>query len=668
MRKNVFAAALILALGVGSFAACSSDDVVTPPQPGTETLGGTTFMTVRFAIPQGSTQRSENYNFVGLWSGRDKIESYKAYIFNGTTGTDKLEAIQVLTSADFGTSVTSSTNELVVTPTKAIRVQPGNKVVYVVVNPNATTDALLPSALATTTLAQFQAAYESKNLATAGAGVYTSTTVPSTFATSTANVAKIDLTTPTSPKDIIVMTGEPAGTGGSFTVADGVTEAQAVNTTSPQNQAAVKVKRTVARVVVTSTHADYTLKGDDPYTSGTVETGYTIGKVSNLHFVTAQNERELFFQQKEGTVNTSVKNTTIAKWTSPAISQDATDAYGTSGSSEAADILRQYDYTNLWKNRANANMLGGNKVYQATPTGTNWTAQEIGERAEDCDFILPTTHEYVAPPVVAPNTYKYRKGNTAYVLVRAAFVPNEIQVGEDYQAAHPNIAAAMTAGNITQYVTELRAAVPTAVINNDGTVATPVAKTTFSTIAAGNEPAELVYGLGTHKFYSTEYASQDPVFGGVAGQPIQKFKKVVDASNNFLGYKMLYFAWVNPDEFPDWYNSPVYRNNIYHVEIDGIGGLGENWNPLVPATPSKPNNDKDHPNNPDPFIPNNQVTPPTPPTTPGVPVVPTPITPPTPPTPPIKPSDPLTQKKTHMSVKVTVLPWQVHSYKFTLKN
>lgn len=664
MRKNVFAAALILALGVGSFAACSSDDVVTPPQPGTETLGGTTFMTVKFAIPQGNAQRSENYNFVGLWSGRDKIESYKAYIFNGTAPTDKLEAVQVLTSTDFGTSVSSS-NELVVKPTKAIRVQPGNKTVYVVVNPNTATDALLPAALATTTLQDFKNAYESKNLATAGAGVYTSSVTPANVKTSTENVAKIDLTTPTSPKDIIVMTGEPAGTGGSFTVADGVTEAQAVDPSSPLNQAAVKVKRTVARVVVTSRAASYQFNGDDPYTSGVVETGYNIGKISNLHFVTAQNERELYFQQAQASVNTSVKSATIAKWNSPAILQNATDAYGNQGTSEAADILRQYDYTNLWKNRANANMLGGNTVHQAAPAGTNWTTQEIAERAEDCDFILPTTHEYVAPSASA--VYKYRKGNTAYVLVRGAFVPNEIQVGEDYQATHPNIAAAMTAGDITQYVAALRAAVPTAVIKNDGTVATPVAKVAFTTLT-NHEPAELVYGVGTHKFYSSEYASQDPVFGGVAGQPIQKFKKVEDDHGNFLGYKMLYFAWVNPDEFPDWYNSPVYRNNIYHVDIDGISGLGENWNPLVPATPSKPSNDKDHPNNPDPFIPNNQVTPPTPPTTPGVPVVPTPITPPTPPTPPIKPSDPLTQKKTHMSVKVTVLPWQVHSYKFTLKN
>ena len=659
MRKNVFAAALILALGVGSFAACSSDDVVTPPQPGTETLGGTTFMTVKFAIPQGNAQRSADYNSLGLWSGRDDIQGYKAYIFNGTTPTSTLEAVQVLTSTDFGQA--ASGGNYVVTPTKAIRVQPGNKVVYVVVNPNAATDALLPATLATTTLSQFQAAYKSKNLATAGAGVYTSSTIPSTFATSSSTVA-YTTGAGAATKDVIVMTGEPAGLATAFTVADGVTEAQAIATVSPQNQAEVNVKRTVARVVVTSTATSYTLDGDDPYTPGTVETGYHIGEVKSLHFVTAQNERELYFQQAEDAANTS----TLAKWNSPAIAQTATDDYGDNTKSLPADILRQYDYTNLWKNRASANVLGGNEVKQETGT---WTAQRVGELAHNCDFILPTTHKYVAPSPTA--NYEYRKGNTAYVLVRAAFVPNEIQIGDDYQTANPNIATAMAAGNLANYISAMQTAVPGATFKADGTVNTPVAKVAFSSISAGQEPDYLVYGLGTHKFYSSEFASQDPVFQGVAGQPIQKFKKVVDASNNFLGYKMLYFAWVNPDVVGptfEWYNSPVYRNNIYHVEIDAIGGLGENWNPLVPATPTNPSNDPLHPNNPDPFVPNTQVTPPTPPTTPGVPVVPTPITPPTPPTPPIKPSDPLTQKKTHMSVKVTVLPWQVHSYKFTLKN
>lgn len=660
MRKNVFAAALILALGVGSFAACSSDDVV-PPQPGTETLGGTTFMTVKFSVPQGNAQRSHDYNYIGEWAGRDDVQGYKAYIFDGTASSSTLEAVQVLTASDFSQAAVG--NNYVITPTKAVRVKPGNKVVYVVVNPNATTDALLPAALATTTLGQFKAAYESKNLATAGAGVYTSAIMGSPTPTSSENLAKTT-GTGAGTKDVIVMTGKPAGVATTFTVADGVTEAQAVNTVSPQNQAAVEVKRTVARVVVTSTQTSYTLEGDDPYTSGTVETTYQIGEVKGLHFVTAQNERELFFQQAENAVNTS----TTDKWDSPAFGQTATDDYGDDTKTQPADILKKYDYTNLWKKRANANVLGGNEVHQATPGGTNWTAQEIGELFHDTDFILPTTHKFVP---IAPNApYEYRKGNTAYVLVRAAFVPKQIIVGADYTTA--NLTTAMTAGNLANYITELTTALtPYPALSVDATTGNingTVAPTAWTSITAGNEPAELVYGVGTHKFYSSEFASQNPAFQGVSGQPIQKFTKVVDGGGAFLGYKMLYFAWVNPDDVTNgWYNSPVYRNNIYHVEINGIGGLGENWNPLVPAVPGKPSNDPNHPNNPDPFVPNHSVTIPVPPTG-GTPVTPTPVTPPVTPVTPIKPSDPLTQKKTHMSVKVTVLPWQVHSYKFILQN
>ena len=660
MRKNVFAAALILALGVGSFAACSSDDVVTP-QHGTETLGGTTFMTVKFSVPQGNAQRSHDYNYIGEWAGRDDVQSYKAYIFDGTTPSSTLEAVQVLTASDFSAAAVG--NNYVITPTKAVRVKPGNKIVYVVVNPNPTTDALLPAALATTTYGQFKAAYESKNLATAGAGVYDATMIGLPTPTSSANLAKTTGTA-AATKDVIVMTGKPAGVAPTtFTVIDGVSESDAA--TGVNNQASVEVKRTVARVVVTSTQTSYTLKGDDPYTSGTVETNYQIGEVKGLHFVTAQNERELFFQQAENAANTS----TTDKWDSPAFGQTATDDYGDDTKSQPADILKKYDYTNLWKNRANANVLGGNEVHQASPTtpGT-WTPQEIGQLFHDTDFILPTTHKFVA---IAPNApYEYRKGNTAYVLVRAAFVPKQIQVGADYTTA--NLTAAMTSGNLPSYITELTsalAAYPTLSVDaTTGNINGTVAPTAWTSITPGTEPAELVYGVGTHKFYSSEFASQNPAFQGVSGQPIQKFKKVQDDHGNFLGYKMLYFAWVNPDDVTNgWYNSPVYRNNIYHVEINGIGGLGENWNPLVPAVPGKPSNNPTHPNNPDPFVPNGSVTIPVPPTG-GTPVTPTPVTPPVTPVTPIKPSDPLTQKKTHMSVKVTVLPWQVHSYKFILQN
>lgn len=433
----------------------------------------------------------------------------------------------------------------------------------------------------------------------------------------------------------------------------------------------VSVKRVVARVVVTSTADSYVLNGDDPYTKDAVETNYKIGTISDLHFVTVQSERALYFQQGEATVNTSVSPTFTAKWHSPAWNQllDVTKKpleYTKGASTEANNILAAYDYTNLWKKHT-VGALGGNVI--ATENKTSWTAKEVGELAHNSDFILPTTHEYVAFAEGA--NYKYRKGNTAYVLIRGLFVPNKIQKGDSYAAKTAGITA------LDKYVTAVQNATG-AVLNADATVKTPAPAVDFSTLKPAEQPEYLVYGIGTKKFYTSEYASQDPVYGGAIKQPIQKFQKVTE--NGKVGYKMLYFAWVNPDTTAKWYNSPVYRNNIYHIEIDGIGGLGENWNPLVPGVPGTPgggtpttpsnSNDPKHPNNPDPYIPNTTTPIEIPNPTPGGGTVPTPtpVTPPENPVTPIKPEDPLTQDKTHMSVKVSVLPWQVHSYKKKLEN
>ena len=105
----------------------------------------------------------------------------------------------------------------------------------------------------------------------------------------------------------------------------------------------------------------------------------------------------------------------------------------------------------------------------------------------------------------------------------------------------------------------------------------------------------------------------------------------------------MYYAWVNPDAIPNWYNSPVLRNNIYHIHITGFKTIGTNWNPLYPEDPEHPNGPGNTPLNPDPK--------PTP--GPGEP---------TEPVNPIDPTDPLTTPETWMSVDVTILPWQVHSY------
>ena len=113
--------------------------------------------------------------------------------------------------------------------------------------------------------------------------------------------------------------------------------------------------------------------------------------------------------------------------------------------------------------------------------------------------------------------------------------------------------------------------------------------------------------------------------GGVDGQKYSEYKDG----------KVLYYAIINPDVPEKPLNAPVYRNNIYHISVKGFKKIGVNWNPLFPEDPNTPDPKK----NPDPK-PNN----------------------PNEPVPPIKPEDNLSPKETYMSVDVSVIPWNVHTY------
>ncbi len=132
--------------------------------------------------------------------------------------------------------------------------------------------------------------------------------------------------------------------------------------------------------------------------------------------------------------------------------------------------------------------------------------------------------------------------------------------------------------------------------------------------------------------------------GGVTEQTVARYVKG----------KVLYYAWVNPDNIPTWYNSPVVRNNVYHIHITGFKNLGTNWNPLFPEDPNNPKGEPVDPSNP-----NGPKKPLNPDPKPSVPGVDEPEN-------PVDPTDPLTTPETWMSVDVTVLPWQLHSYSIDL--
>lgn len=185
-------------------------------------------------------------------------------------------------------------------------------------------------------------------------------------------------------------------------------------------------------------------------------------------------------------------------------------------------------------------------------------------------YISETTHEK-ATVLTDPMTSGYRKGNTTYVLIKGKFTPaNDMWADGQKDLLLP-----------------------------DG---------------------DLFYGLATQKFYSSEQAAKT---AGNNDRKIVTYKKGM----------VFYFLWVNPNEvnMTKWSMSPVYRNNIYNVDIRSFQNIGLSGNPLNPdPDPNRP--DKPDPDDPD--------------------------------TP--KPEEPLPTEKTFMVATITITPWTWHNYSIDL--
>ena len=590
MKKQFFVAAMALVLGAG-FTACSSDDLNVTP--GTEVnQKATTYMSVSFVLPTANSTRAAadgqddadpKFNNVGKWAGKDKIEKVNVYVFNAA-GT--LEAAPSYNAAQLSfAQVSTGSAAAKVTPNSAFKVTPGQKTVYVVVNPTTAAETLLNATVNTTTLAAFKAAYESSNLAFAKASTRTAdyTTGDETNA---GEIAKVD-----NDQDIILMTGKAEEP----TIADNVSAAEAVS--GVKNRTDLTVQRAVARVLVSTTATSFNVKGVNP-TTGAIENDAVV--VSDLTYVVGQGENKLYFLQKDN------GGTDGAAFTTPAFAQvPSNDDYWTTDFQTSYNTVgAHYDYSGLWKNTAGTTAkVKGITVPNRTAFNSSATT-ELGNVTTDLntalkgEFVLPTLHKYNTDRAQSG----YRKGNTAYILVRGYLTPKY------YVAAD---------GTVTDNAT------------------TP--------LAANAD----VYVGANGVFYADKTCVQDPAKKGVAGQTAQLYK----------GRKVMYFVWINPDDVDGKaVNSPVIRNNIYHVQIKGIAKIGANWNPLVPnpgvpTTPGQPVNPNDphnpvndNPNNPDPR----------------------PDNPLEPKDPPVDPKDPITSKETWMSVNVNILPWAVHSYEVEL--
>ncbi len=568
-----------LVLGMGLLSACSSNDEADNGSPSVN--AGSTYMSVAINLATGSGTRADkqedvtnnpDYNFVGKWAGKDKVKAIDVYVFNAS---NTLEAYQNFAAGQFQVqNANPADNTVTVTPSKGIKVLPGQKTVYVVVNPTTETQSFLPSTLNTTTLEDFQAKYENVAGAT---GNFFAPAVEGNLSASVKTPADKIASVDTDNTDVITMTAIKAG---SVNVEENVSEPTTLNGDS-KNRAKLTVKRAVARVMITTAATEFEVKGDDPLTPA-VETDAVLGKVTNIKYVVAQGEKSLYFMQRNIADADLTYKTPFSDYVVSANNDNYTWALAGN----------QYDYSGLWKGYTTSGISGTEvptkQLYDATQSTAlqNITNDLVAKL--NGEFILPNTHKYGS----TQDASGYRKGNTAYVLVRAQFEPKKV-------------------------------------VMEDGTV-------------NENYEAGKTFFMGANGvFYESVTAARDAAQKGVAGQ----------TATQYVNGKTLYYAWVNPDNTTDgkWLNSPVNRNNIYHIQISGFKRIGANWNPLVPNDPNHPNDPTENPNNPDPKPDDVD------PQNPNEPI-----------DPPVDPTDPLTPKETWMSVQTTILPWNVHSYSVVL--
>lgn len=405
MKKQFFAAAMILALGAG-FTACSSDDLNVKDQK--EVKNGkeaTTYMSYTFTVPtpgtratndgQGDAQPKNNY--ITDFKGADKIAKVSAYVFNGDEGSATLEAKQTLTGTDDFDFVQdqTGTGKTIIKPKKAIKVTVGKKTVFLVVNPSADVETLLGSA---NTLADFKTAYNSASLA------FTGRTAQGDVATAAAGLkTAADVIAELGAQSTILMTGAPVSQDVAADVTEANTKLDANFGTTNNNRFNFTLKRAVATVSVSTKAASYDIKGDDPTLDGVQNV--TIATISDLTFSEAQGEQKLYFSQQaaDAADNTAYKTPAYDFVPSATVSYD-----GAKG---------KYEYNGLWRTNSNTKNSKGIAVttYAAGPlttaTAENYVKANLGVA------FLPATHKWTES-----GDY-YKEGNTPYVLVRGYITP-----------------------------------------------------------------------------------------------------------------------------------------------------------------------------------------------------------------------------------------------------
>ena len=256
-----------IALGLG-FVACNDSEVVSQ---GDNDSNANTHVSVTLSLHAKTRALPDDYNNIGKWGGKDKIETIAVYLVDGSSVTAKVFNVGPGLDYEF----TQSTGQLV--PKKeeaAIRTTAGEKKVYVLINGKPE----VVSHLNKTPVAEFEDAYQKNALELDNDY---STATPETSASKIAVKNGVD-------NETIVMTNVNPAT---LTVLPNITAAETIAAT-PKNRVSLEVERAVARVMVTKEKETYIIP--DPNTDGATN----LGTISDITWVVAQGENKLYVQRK----------------------------------------------------------------------------------------------------------------------------------------------------------------------------------------------------------------------------------------------------------------------------------------------------------------------------------------------------------------------------------
>lgn len=531
--KKFFSKALLSLALVGGLVACQNKNEAEVPE--TPQSMGDTYMSISFSAtaPNGlkatTLKEESDFNSIGEYMGRDKIENVTVFIVSTDEGTVEFK--------EFDTAgVHDVTGQKGTYKTDAWKVAtPGFKDVYVLVNLQNT--PIANALKQAQTKAAFETAYAKEYKLTDATGVQ-------------ALYAKYEKA---ENKDIIGMNGKSEN---SIKVEPGVTKETAEAGT--KNYAKVAVRRLVAQAAVTQKKGiDLAIKAKRNGVEKTIAT------LEKLEWDVMQFEQQTYLDPMAISAGKNAMKPQECKTPSYDFAVTDVDAWTQTGTgADGKYFYRAFD---------------GEEVKEFERTGTK---EEQVTKIIDTPmkFVTETTHEFGGKlakdgGTAAPYT-AYRKGNTPYVLVCAT-----IKVDDAAWASTDE---------------------------KDGYAA----------------DKDIYLGLIDGKFYTDlDKAKAANVNGAAAaGAPSEK-----DNVLKYAGGKCYYFAWLNPDVIDKPINSPVIRNNIYHVNITAFSKLGFTGNPLNPGTDGPaPDPDEDTP----------------------------------------RPDETLYPVDTHMAVEISIVNWGVHSYDY----